>query len=181
MSGKIGDEGQLALMDAMVFFVAAIAVSGVLVSSVETSPSSEGNSQPGVNVDEALAVILHSSLGSDIEVLVGGENVTLSRNDAIVDCLLLEAHAIAEGDDVAGFVRLNLMVMDIMTTIFMPYLEPSFRLLDTSGRIPIVLVSIPSEWPDVQLAYAAGAKISDASGGEFLVQLRSVPVSPAHL
>lgn len=181
MSGRFGDAGQLALMDAVVFFIAAIAVSGVLASFVETSPRSEGASSCGVDVDDSLSVILHSSLGSDIDVLVGGDNVTLSRSDAIVDCLLLEAHAIAEGDDVADFVRLNLRVTDILATIFWPYGEPSFRLVDVSGRTPIVLASIPLEWPDVYLAYAASANISDAFGGEFLVQLRSVPVSSAHL
>ena len=179
MSGRIGSAGQLALMDAIVFFVAAIAASGIMISLVESNPVIEGDPCGACDVDDALSVILHSSLGEVVDVLVDGDQVILSRGDTMADCLMLEAHAIAEGDDAAGFGRLNLRLMDIAGAVFGTFMEPSFRLVDITDEIQTVLISIPFEWQEVRVAYAASAELSDAHGGEFIVQLRAAPVPSA--
>ncbi len=175
MSGW-NEDGQLALMDAMIFFVASIAVTGILFSLVyDSSPSVGDDDQRGFDAENTLQVFLDSCLGTEVEVCVHGGSLMLSPREFIYDCLLLEAHCIAEGDDPSGFSALNSELIDLLRIISGPFMEPSFRLVDGSNGTPMVMISVPSEWRDARIAFAASQGFSDAEGGTFMVQFRSLP------
>ncbi len=177
MSGSIDESGQLALIDAIVFFLAAMLVSQVLFSLAEGDSGIQQVDGLGADAEGLLHAVLRSSLGVEMTVRTSGDTIRLSQRDTIADCLLLEAHAIAEGDGVDGFEALNGHVKSALHSVVGPFLEPSIRLVDVSDGTAAVLVSLPDEWSEVGTAYAATLGVSEASGGSYIIQLRLVPLS----
>jgi len=170
-------------MDAIVFFVASMIVSGVLFSLVSTGTDGQDavSAIEGFDADKALTAFLRTSLGTEVEMVLGGGVLTLSERDEVAECILLEAHCIAEGDAESTFEILNGVLDVILESISRPFMVPFLQVLDVSDDDPAVLVSIPSEWEEVGEAFAASSLLTDAEGRTYLIQFRSVPASSAEL
>ncbi len=181
MSGRTDSFAQLALVDAVVFFLAAAIVSELLISlGCLDEFDSDLTSEPvGYDPDELSEAFLRSSLGVGLTVKVSGHDLRLTERDPILDCLLLEAHAIALGEGESDFSVLNIRLGEILNSVLGPFVEPSLRLVDITNGTPTVLVSLPSEWGEAESAYSASTEISDGTGRAYLIQLRLVPVSSA--
>ncbi len=121
MYGKPPHEaaGQLAALDAMVFFAAALVVSSVLLSYVEDSRvvTDEG---PDRDPAEALSVFLRASLGSDVDLLEDG-SILIRARDQAGECLLVELSGLSEGLPKETYDRLNEVLSQILSSICSPW------------------------------------------------------------
>lgn len=172
MFGK-DESGQLALMDAMVFFIGCIAVSTVLFSSIEEKPISVDD-RNDLEAGNVLAAFMRSSIGHDISIEARGSSVLLSETEAIADCLLLEGHLIAEGDAPSHFDVLNARLLDILGAICGPFVHPSLIILDVTSAASEILNAMPSDVSDGGVVYAASEGLSDSDGRHYSIQLRLV-------
>lgn len=172
------DAGQLALMDAIVFLLAAMAVSGVLFSSIPRADhEAENDTGSWYDAERTLAAILGSSLGADVHVTVCGEPLTLSERVEIAECLLLEAHVIAEGDGHSDFSALDRILLEVVLDVSPPSMKSRLLVSDLKNGTPHELVAIPGDWSETVLVYAATAELADSEGGTYLVQLLSAPAA----
>ena len=176
MSGRNADEGQLALMDAVVFFISAITVTCVLFSTVpHASDNDISPSKSWFDAGRTLTALLRSSLGSEVRATIHGEPLIISERTDIAECILLEAHVIAEGDGASDFGALDLKLSEILNAVCGPFMEPQLSVWLLSNGTPYELFSLPGSPMETPVAYAATAELADSEGTKYLVLLRSVP------
>ena len=177
MFGERHIDAQLALMDSIVFFLAAMVVSAVLFSTVRQDADRELSGVSWFDAESALDAILRCSLGTDTNVVAGGEPVTIPSRTEIGECLLLEAHFIAEGDVRTDFVDLELEVSQVLKAVCPPCSEIQLVVSELRNGTPEKLFYIPWDWTETGLVSAATAELAGTDGGTFLVQLRSAPAA----
>ena len=176
MSGRPDDQGQLALMDAVVFFLAAMVVSGILFSTVsDTVDEDRSDSCSWFDPERALAAMMRSSIGSETQVVVGGQSLILEERVEIAECILLEAHIIAEGDAGFDFSALNSILSEVVNGICGRSMHAGLCVYELLNGTPSELFSIPRSWTDTRITYASTAELADSGGSVYLVQLRSAP------
>lgn len=170
--------GQLALMDAIVFFVIAMTISCVLFyyadleNSVPRCPSPGGQADPS----EILPVFLHSSIGREI-VLELDRTVHVSRESEVSICLELELDAISDGEDEDAFGPLNDQFVSILEAVCNPVYQPYLVCLQMTTGSPETILSLPGQVPQAATTYAASVEFPGSDGRQFLVILVLVPAS----
>lgn len=111
MSGEIrrDEGGQLAALDAMVFFALTMLISSSTFAYVEgvssehgTEAAVSGECDPG----QVLSVFMRASVGVEVTLDLGGE-VTISSREEVASCLSAELDAIVGGCSVDQFDPLN--------------------------------------------------------------------------
>jgi hypothetical protein len=172
LPGKAAD-GQLALMDAIVFFVVAMAVTDMLLSM--TSDYHDEELYEWFDAQRALSTFLRCSLGSEIEVTVSGLPMALPARTEIAECLLLEAHVIAEGDGPWNFDALETRLTEVLEASCGASMESRLSVFEICDGTPFELFSVPDAWRSGELVYAATAELADSGDGVYLVQLCSAP------
>lgn len=169
MRGRRIDEchGQLATLDAIVFFSAAILVSSVLLS-YDLSGTKDSGVGPTQDPANLLDVFLRASIGKEI-VLELGEHVTIRSDDQIGECMILEIGALSQGMPLTVFQPLN--------QEFSIALD---RLCDTTFRYRLVVQNADSEevlqvGMDVDREcgniFASSMSMRDVRGADYLVIL----------
>lgn len=170
--------GQLALMDAVVFFVIAMAISSMLfyyagAEAVQTpSRMRDGQSDPGA----ILRVFLRASLGEEV-VLDLGREIHVSADSEIAECLKTEFDALVAGTDLGSFNPLHDRLVQILEAICNPVLEPylvAIRLLDKGSQR---IFTLPSELPDSDTRYASSTELPGYEASSYLLTLILVPAS----
>ncbi len=111
--------GQLAALDAMVFFAAALVVS-CLILSYDTDSSVGGGGGICIDPDEALSVFLDASVGSEVALQIG-DPIVIRPVDQAGECLLVELQALSEGLQASAFDPLNEILCGILADICEPY------------------------------------------------------------
>jgi len=174
-------DGQLALLDAMVFFAIAMLVTNVC-SSYFGQTSASGLDSPGIGRCDPgmiLGVFLEASLGRSI-VIPSSPEAELDAKDQVSDCLLVEMECIENGGDSLVFASLNQLFLGILLEICPPGMSPLLvsysvaRLIDQ----PVLIVSDPTwttyERMDVR---AASATMSSSEQHVYLVVLKLAPAT----
>ncbi len=131
MSGRrrFGRGGQLALMDAMVFFAVAMLASSVLLSYSRSQPLDPlGDADGAGDPAEVLRVFLRASVGAEIELWDG---LTIAGCEPVADCLMAEACWISQGAAPSSFEELDIVLLAMLEKIVAPGLSPHLQVIDT--------------------------------------------------
>ena len=173
-----GESGQLALMDALAFFLVATTVSSVLLyysssMPIEAPPDhGHGMSDPL----EVLETLLHSTL--DIEILVDLDIPRYIQCGTEIDqCLLLEAEAILDGMAPEAFSQLNLAVSSLLEAISNPVYEPFLVILASSDAGAVTVLSIPGTPHESPQRYSASTDLVHDEEKDLVVQLSLCPAA----
>lgn len=134
MSGRRGADsgGQLATLDAIVFFSAAILVSSVLLSyGLEATKGAE--IRPTRDPANMLDVFLRASIGVDITLDLS-ERVVVRSNEQIGECLAIELRELVGGSPVESFLPLNQQLSNVLLRLCGHSLQHRLVVLDKSSH-----------------------------------------------
>jgi hypothetical protein len=170
--------GQLALMDAIVFFFVAATVSTVLLYLSAPGPETmvEDHGQGSADPSAVLEALIHSSIGCDLTIPVDVPR-HLSRHTDIGQCLLLEAEGLIAGESASSFDRLNDAVGMILKGICSPVLDPYLSVWSTTDSESEALILIPGSEPASDQKYGATAELRNTRDRTLTVQLLLCPPS----
>jgi len=167
---------QLALMDAMVFFLVAVMVSTVLLhysalgQESKVADHGQGNADPSA----VLEALIHSSIGLDLTVYVDTPR-HISPYVEVGQCLLLEAEGLLDGASADSFDPVNDAVRGILEGICSPVLEPYLSVWSITDSVPEVLVLIPEGESVSEQKYGASVELRNTGERMLLVQLLLCP------
>lgn len=169
--------GQLALMDSMVFFVAALAICGALVSYAEPSAEPRMNLQGDTDPAEILPVLLRASIGRPILMNLEGGHYLDGTEDVAV-CIAVELHALSSGASQNSFSLLNTIILEMMNSLCNPVLEPFLIIYCLDNGLTSSVLKLPCEEPESKNLYASSAEIPGEDGNPYRAIL---VLSPATL
>ena len=178
MSGRLRRDrlGQLALMDSMVFFAAALAVCGVLVSYarplVEPRTDLQGDADPA----EILRVLLRASIGRPVSIDLEGSH-RLDGTEDVATCITVEMHALSCGADQKVFSSLNAVILEMMISLCNPAFEPFLIVYDLDNGLPSPVLRLPHEEADSENRFASSTEIPGDGGNPYKVILILSPAA----
>lgn len=174
--------GQLALMDAVVFFLVATTISGVVLyySSLDTPSTPQDHGQGQADPHEILETLLRSFIGTDIIVHLDIPR-HISWDTDIGQCLLLEAEAILDGMMVEPFRSLNEAIRDAIYSICSPMYTPFLAVLSSEDAGSEPLISIPGPAEESSQRFASVMQLSHDEEKNLLVQLLLCPSALAEV
>jgi hypothetical protein len=153
-------------MDAIVFFAAALAVCGVLVSyarpSVEPGMNLQGDSDPA----EILRVLLHASIGRPVSIDIEGSH-RLDGTEDVATCIAVEVHALSSGASQEAFSSLNAIILEMMNSLCCPVFEPFLIVYYMDDGLPSPILKLPYEDPESENRYASSADIPGEDGNPY--------------
>jgi len=163
-------------MDAILFFLTAIAISTLILQStgleIASRPTAKDNDR--LDARAILHVFLHASLGREITLHVDDE-IHVQRDSEIAECLSIELVALESGRNVLDFEPLNLALLEVLGVVCNPIYEPYLVGLAIGDGPSKKILMLPSEPPESHSRYAASAELPSLYGGRFLVELVLVP------
>lgn len=179
MSGRLKKDrrGQLALMDSMVFFAAALAVCGVLASYarplVEPRTDPQGDADPA----EILPVLLRASIGRQVSIDLES-SYNLDGTEDVATCIAVEVHALSSGANQEVFSSLNAIILEMMTSLCNPAFEPFLIVYDLDDGLPSPILKLPHEETDSENRFASSTEVPGDDGNPYKAIL---VLSPAAL
>lgn len=160
--------GQLATLDAIVFFAAAMVISGVLLSYARSGTVERPDAVPYPDPENLLEVFLRASIGQTVTLDIGG-SVVVRGNDPIGECLLMESRALTEGLPVEPFRPMNDIFLETLEESCGPGFQPRISVLTCEGA---EILSIGARSPPlVREAFAGSSELYDEDGMCYLVVL----------
>lgn len=171
------DSAQLALLDAMVFFAAALLVSGMMFS--QRAADGRDESAPfGLNDPiELLGALMRASVGRQME-LPTDPRVELTGYEEFSEVLAFELDELRSGTLLVVFTEFNEVLCDALLAACTPALEPHLVAFGEDGSLDEPLVGIPRP-PDIaSIAYAGSMTLPGRSGAEYVVVLVLDPALP---
>ena len=180
MSGRIesDDLGQLAIMDAVVFFAGAILISSSILSFSNIQPAIEEQSDASLEASYLLDCVLSASIGSNLSV-DAGHPMHLSRQTLVRDCIAFEGDCLFRGVEASGFSDLNLIVMRMLKECAPPSVDPCLLIVYKSYSEP--LLALPHIPDDVRERIASSVTLTLEGGSEIMVVLVLCPPAPSEL
>ena len=180
MSGRIDrkDLGQLAVMDAVVFFAGAILVSSVLLSYSGEPATTHQESADSLEVAHLLDSVLSSSIGSNLTI-VYDQSIQVSRQALVRDCLAVEGDCLFRGGETDGFADLNTIVLEMLGAGAPPVRAPHLLFVYKSYSEP--LLALPHLPDHVDERFASHVTLTLEGGSEILVVLVLCPSAPSEL
>jgi len=176
LHGRLHEEyaGQLATLDAIVFFGAAILVSSTLLAYAMPA-SDAGVVELDIEPASMLEVLLRASIGEDIRLSVGGPAL-IRENDEIGECLIAEVHALREGVNPLAFADLNRAFGHVMDSVCGPCIDAQLVVLEKEDNY--VVLEVPHKVSEVTNAFASSIELVDADGSRYIVELVLLPAAP---
>jgi hypothetical protein len=170
------ESGQLALLDALVFFSIAMLVSGVMISYVESSSrdTTSGVRGPSVDIAEVLSVVMKASIGREVEVLPGLE---ISGYESVAECLSAELHALSANIEPGVFDCLNEAIGEMIDTLSGPLFDWHILVVHPLGRSSEPCLAMPGPCVPCGLAYAASTELPCNDGVLYTVILILEPAT----
>ncbi len=160
-------QGQLATLDAIVFFSAAILVSSVLLS-YGLAPPQGAEIRPTKDPANVLDVFLRASVGVEVTLDLG-ERLVVGSNEQIGECLNIELRGLSEGMPIKAFLPLNQQFSDALQRLCGLALHPRLVVLDQTSEE--VLAIGMDAGGDARNAFASSTKMRDVDGSDYLVML----------
>lgn len=174
------DQGQLALLDATIFFAAAILLSSILMSFPPASSDGDPSRSPRVDANEVLVAFLHASISVRFEIVLD-EPLAVTGAESFALCLSLEASVILSGGSAEPFQALNDIVREALLKLSPSGFAPSIIVTDKNRGLDDPLLAIPGAVERSNEIYAGSAWIPSSTGDELLVVLMLAPAFPAEL
>ena len=178
MCGRSDGEScaQLAVMDAIIFFIGAVLVSNILMSYVTPLPNhSQGNSIGGdTDPAEILRTFLATSLCESVVVDLGQPFYMDDRTTA-AESLAMELLALEAGHDMQQFDRMNSLIYDMLRAVCNPAFEPYLLVLDMGDDLSGPVLSIPCVPEATKNAYASSTEIPGSGAMIYLAELILCP------
>lgn len=178
MCGRSDGDGcaQLAVMDAIIFFIGAVLVSNILMSCVTSIPNhSQGNS---IGSDTDPSAILRTFLATSLceSVVVDlGQTFYLDDRTTAAESLAIELLALEAGHDMKRFDRLNSLIYDMLRAVCNPTFEPYLLVLDMDDDLSGPVLSIPCVPEATNNAYASSTEIPGSGAMVYLAELVLCP------
>lgn len=170
MSGDLRSDGrgQLALMDAMVFFSIAVVTSSVVLSYDEVRTDDLAGAD-SIDPENILRVFLRACVGVDTTLYDGTE---VDGKECAADCLMAEAMRIVDGVDPGLFTELNGALLASLERVVAAGFAPHLSVVSHVGG---TLIDIGRATAGVEDLLAASEEFPDVGGSRCLVVLVLVP------
>jgi len=167
---------QLAVMDAIVFFIGAVLVSNILLSYVVTLPNHSPESSIVGDTDpaEILRTFLATSLCESVVVDLG-QKFYLDDRTTAAESLAIELLALEVGHDLNQFVHLNRLIYDMIRAVCNQAYEPHLLVFDVDDDLSGPVLSIPSAHEATKSAYASSTEIPGSGATVYLAELILYP------
>lgn len=174
--------GQLALLDAMVFFSIAMLVSSVLVLQTEaSSDATVGISDgPPTSVGGLLGALMMASIGQPIKIDLG-PGLTVMGQESVAECLSAELYALGSGAGPALFVELNEAVLGLLDSLTLPAFRGCLVAVHPEGSSQAPALAIPGLPRASGLSYAASCQLPCEDGSLYTVTLVLQPAASSEL
>lgn len=183
MSGRLDRrcEAQLAVLDAVVFFIAAMAISTVLMSYVRTGVDQSlddkgGRSDPA----EVLQAFMRASIGERVTLQIDTQ-VCIEPSEDVASCLAAEIAALRQGVAPEVFANLDSLMERILRSVSSPALEPHLLVLEPGDPSPKTLLTLGGVPGRGECSYASSCTLGMQGGAECLVELVLCPPAPPEL
>jgi hypothetical protein len=159
--------GQLATLDAIVFFSASILVSSVLLTyGIEATETTE--TKPTRNPANLLEVFLMASIGVSMNLDLG-ERAVIRSNEQIGDCLSIELRGLSQGLPEEAFLPLNHQLSIVLQRLCGLSVVHRLVVLDhTSEEVLAIGMDIDRSARNV---FASSIDLGDIDGKGYLVML----------
>lgn len=174
------ESGQLALLDALVFFSAAMLVSGVMISYIESSSRDMVTDvgAPPVDIAEILGVVMRSSVCCEAEALPGFE---VSGRESVAECLAAELYGLSLGVERHLFEGINDAIGGVVDPLSGPLFDWHILVVHPFGSSREPYLDIPGPLMPCGLAYAASTELPCSDGVLYTVILTLQPAAPSEL
>lgn len=149
--------GQLALMDALVFFAVALLISSIVVSQAHLEGQNRGSpldAGPGFDAASVLGVLMRTSIGESIW-LNTSKPTLVHFTTAVGECLAVEAAALLSGATVVAFDEMNDAILRIAVGLVSPFVVPHVWLMRDLAGSWTRLAAIEEAAPSAGDRYAA--------------------------
>lgn len=165
-------------MDALVFFMVAMAISSILLyySSYGLPETQDDHGQGKSDPHDILGVLLRSSIGREIAVSLEVPRY-ISWDTEVGVCLLLEAEAIVDGMAPEVFDELNRTVLDLLRSLCNPVYDPFLTVMAVDDLGTVGIVSIPGVPVPSDYRYAATMDLVQDEEKALLAQLILCPAA----
>jgi hypothetical protein len=174
------DSGQLALLDATVFFAAAILLSSIVIS-FSFGPSGEtGAGGTRIDANEILVALLHASVAERFEIVLD-EPLMVTGSETFALCLSLEASMVMAGGSTEPFQAMNDVIRDALLMLSPAGFLPCLAVTEKDRGLQDPLFAIPEMLPRGAEVHSGSAWIPSSTGEELLVVLMLVPALSAEL
>lgn len=181
MPGDLGEDpgGQLALMDALVFFAIAMLLSSALLVQVRSVVDRDAviGGETDVDAGNMLEVLMAASIGRSLSIPLEKE-IVIARDEPVSECVRAELYALISGTDLEAFDGLNEAVADILDVLSGPSMRACLvaSLLDGPSNEPLLV--IPGPYRPTGLAYASSMDLPCADSVLCRVLLLLEPAFP---
>lgn len=175
-------KGQLAFMDAMVFFAIAMLLSGALLAQVRSASDEYSVVVGGAEVDAAnmLEVLMAVSIGQTLAITLE-KTIVIASHEQVSECLRAELHALASGAEPEAFDALNEAVAEALRALAGPCMRASLVASFGEGSSDEPLLEIPGRCHPAGLAYASSVDLPCGDGVVFKILLVLEPASSPKL
>jgi len=175
-------EGQLALLDAMVFFAIAMLLSSALISQAERLSENGQAIRTGCPDDASnvLEVVMAASIGETFLIDLGTE-IRIARDEPVSECLRAELYALASGMDIGAFDGLNEAVARVLDAVSGWGSRAHLVAFPAEGTLEEPILTIPGERISSADAYASSTDLQCPRGVAFKVLLVLEPAPPSEL
>lgn len=184
MYGDIGKDGrgQLAVMDAMVFFSVAMLISSIVLVQVGAASRRSGDSalEPPIDVPSILQALMGASLGRTVIVSLESE-LRIQGQESVAECLSAELYALSGGCYADIFIDLNNAIWDILKALSGPLMAACLLAVHPEGSSDNPLLSIPGPLQTSETAYSSSVELPCGQGLLFTVVLVLYPTSSPEL
>lgn len=170
------DQAQLAVMDAIVFFVVAMVISSLLLyhANIDEEIRPQEHGSGSADPDAVLGAVLHASVGSEVFVPMDAPR-HIPADTEVCRCLLLEAEQIIGGTSAKIFEGLNCVLSSILERTSNPVYSSCLSLFLLGDSVPEKLFSISNGECLSSQSFSSCAGFSLAGGEEVLIQLCLAP------
>lgn len=175
MFGSDDERGQLALLDAMVFFAIALLVSSMLLSQArqDSGPSSTRGEE--AYADSALQAFLGASIGASVSIELE-EPVEIGPWEKVSDCLLAELHSLLDGHPIKDFDPLNTALTDILESVVHRPFHFSLSACEVSESHATELLELSNVIDNAgEFAYASSTIFAEEDGALLMIVLQLRP------
>lgn len=141
--------GQLALMDAIVFFSVAVLISSIMLSRTYQEYRDEVKGpelDAAYDVSSFLEVLLRGSIGEAMSLNITG-NMTIRPTTTVGECLAMEASALLDGESADAFRGMNDLILVIAGRIAGQLVVPHVWILHSLNDSWIPVVEIENHPP----------------------------------
>ncbi len=179
MFGRACDTyAQLALLDAMVFFAAALLVTGMMFSQRPAHPEVDGDDIVDVcDPADLLDALMKASLGGPAQ-LATVPQTSLTGYEEISQLLSFELDELSSGTPEQVFAEVNQMICEALSAACPPAIGPHLIAFIENGSFDEPLLAIPSPAKSTSFAAAASVSIPSHWGGRYAVVLVLDPALP---